>query len=288
MADLKEIKTQILQSLRAYGIEDDDCRREAELIIEHATGWKLSDQILRAGEDPGENAASEIARILEMRGRRLPLQYCLGFTDFMALRFLVRPGVFIPRPDTETLVQVVLQLVRHMERPYLLEIGSGSGAICVSLLKHLADAQIVAVDVSADAVSLTGLNATTHGVADRLITIEGDWQQAPVRDFDGIVSNPPYIPRICQQTLEPEVREYEPDQALYGGGDDGLDFYRDLCASGIERIKPGGFIAVEVGDGQAESVVELFSKRGLQCVETHPDLNRLARVISARCTGSPS
>ncbi len=288
MAELKDIKAHIRLSLLAAGIDQDECRRELELIIEHATGWKLADQILREREDPGDKAAGEIGRIVEMRGRRVPLQYCLGSTDFMGMRFAVRPGVFIPRPDTETLVEVVVRLLNEIRQPHVLEIGAGSGAVAVSILKLVPAADLVAVDLSAAAVRLTIENATTHGVADRLITIESDWREATGRDFDGIVSNPPYIPLSAGKDLAPEIKDYEPAQALYGWGGDGLGFYRDLCAFGIERIKPGGFVAVEVGDAQAESVAEIFRLGGLESVGPHRDLAGLPRVISARCTASRS
>ena len=288
MADIKEIKALINSALRAAGIDHDEARRETELIVEHATGWKLSEQILNEKVEPGVEAAGEIGRIVELRKRRVPLQYCLGSADFMGLRFAVAPGVFIPRPDTETLVHVVLSLLSDNPQARLLEIGAGSGAVAVSILKLAPAAALLAVDVSADALRLTLENATTHGVGDRLTTVLADWREVTGQTFDGILSNPPYIPLSLKQDLQPEVRDYEPAEALFGWGEDGLGFYREFCLSGLGAVKPGGFVAVEVGCGQAEAVAEIFEKSGLQSVAGHRDLSGLARVISARCAGSQS
>lgn len=288
MARLDELKAELVAGLRAAGIEEAECRREADLIVEHATGWRLAEQILKADADPGPLAAGEISRILEKRRRRVPLQYILGYTHFFGLRFRVSPGVFIPRPDTETLVEVTLVLCRESRAYRLAEIGVGTGAVAVSILKHRPSATFVGMDVCQAAVDLARENATTHGVIDRITIVARDWREMLLADLDGLISNPPYIAPGAKESLEAEISRYEPVAALYGWDEDGLGFYRELSARAPLSLRPGGFVAVEVGDGQAEAVARIFAESGLASTFVHVDLNGLPRVVSAFCKDSAS
>lgn len=274
-------KTQLLSALRLAGIEESECRREADLIIEHATGLRLSEQILKADQILSQEALETIEFIITQRRQRMPLQYCLGHTYFMGLKFVVRPGVLIPRTDTEALVETALRRLEKIACPAIAEIGTGSGAIAVSLLVRRTDAQVTGIDISANAVALTYENALLHRVLDRLTFIESDWKDALPLNLDAIVSNPPYIPVSQGQDLLPEVGRYEPPEALFGQGEDGLEFYRDFSQTGAAHLKPGGLAVLEVGDGAAESVADILRLCGWQSVEVNLDLNQLPRVVSA-------
>ncbi|HEY9871613.1 MAG TPA: peptide chain release factor N(5)-glutamine methyltransferase [Candidatus Obscuribacterales bacterium] len=288
MARLDELKAELVAGLRAAGLEEAECRREADLIVEQATGWRLAEQILKANADPGPLATSQMYRILEERRRRVPLQYILGYTDFFGLRFRVAPGVFIPRPDTETLVEVTLALCRESGADRLAEIGVGTGAVAVSILKHRPSATLVGTDVCQAAVALARENATAHGVMERITLVACDWREMLLADLDGLVCNPPYIAPGAKEWLAPEIALYEPVEALYGWGEDGLGFYRDLAGRAPLCLRPGGFVAVEVGDGQAETVARIFAESGLESTLVHADLNGLPRVVSAFCKASAS
>jgi release factor glutamine methyltransferase len=290
-----------MERLTSVGIEASEARRELDLIVEHVTGLTLAQQIA-CDDIPILGApVKEIESIIGKRVKRQPLQYCLGFTEFMGLRFNVGPGVLIPRPDTETLVEKTLTVLdgvtlkKNMQRVRLIEIGSGSGCICVSLLKIRPDLEICAVDISDLALKYSKENAELHGVQARLQLVQGDWfagsDQHPATAkkvaseslgrFDGLVANPPYVPLSEAGKLAPEVAQFEPKEALFGLDQDGLGCYRVLSRQGQDYLKSGGFIAVELGFGQSEQVADIFRADGWTGVELTNDLNKIPRVLSA-------
>ncbi len=232
------------------------------------------------------------SKYLERLHRRLrgePVQYILGHREFMGLDFHVNPSVLIPRGDTEVLVEYVIQECFSLKRPRILDLGTGSGAIAVSLAVLIKDAQIDAVDICAHALKVATKNARRHSVHPRIRFFQGDLfcslsQIDPVEGYDVIVSNPPYIPRQVIEGLMIEVKDYEPIMAL-DGGPDGLLFYRRILKEGTPYVKPGGLLAVEIGYDQAASVQELFEETGMYgAVTLIPDLAGINRVATARLT----
>jgi release factor glutamine methyltransferase len=196
----------------------------------------------------------------------------------------VNADVLIPRPETETLVQTVLDRLRNTPHPRVADVGTGSGCIAVSLARELADGLVVATDISAAAVRVARANALRNGVGDRVHPLVGDLMEMfkSSAAFDAVVSNPPYIPRDEIQTLQPEVRDHDPRLALDGGGD-GLSFHRRLAACSGPCLRPGGWLALEVGRGQIGAVVDLFQKsEGFEEVARHRDLTGVERVAVAR------
>lgn len=265
------------------GIGKDEARRESELILCRITKRSLSeilafkDQPLTAEEEVGLHA------ILERRKQREPLQYILGDTYFWGLRFIVGPGVFIPRPDTECLVEAVLFHLSGRQSPVLGEIGIGSGAISVSLLHSLKTAKSFAVELSGEAYAAALQNAQAHGVANRLFLDRADWRDwlsGLTAPLDALVTNPPYIPKHLAATLAPEVRDWEPACALYGTDEDGLGFYRELATLPKELFKEKGFIALEFGFGQAPELLAIFQKAGWFDLEIREDLAGIPRVLT--------
>ncbi len=198
---------------------------------------------------------------VKKRAARIPVAYIIGEKEFMGLDFKVTPAVLIPRPDTEILVETALKALEAVEEPRILDLGTGSGAICISMLVNLPSASAVTVDISPEAIEVAKDNAQQHGVSDRLTFCQGDLLK-PVQGqvFTAILSNPPYIPESDIAGLTPEVRK-EPNLALVGGLD-GLDFYRRIIGEGPSYLAPGGFIAMEVGIGQAQQVAQLAKKSG--------------------------
>lgn len=281
MPSLDSLKKEIAAALLSFGVERSEARRETELIIEHVTGLRLAQQVLAADNSVTEDQYRITLSILQERQSRVPLQYCLGYAYFMGLKLKVRAGVFIPRGDTEALVETALNRLRWKERPRLAEIGTGSGAIAIAVLKHLPEAIVTAIDVSAEAVALTQENAILHGVWPRLTLVHADWRSSLPSELDAVLSNPPYIPQSERQSLAPEVERYEPEQALFGGDQDGLSFYRELSAVGQSHLCGGGFIAVEIGDRQGAGATALFREQRWQDVEIIEDLNGLPRVLTA-------
>ncbi len=288
MPTLFEVRRDLFSALLSAGIVEHEARREVELIVEHVTGWKLARQLVNDGKPLAPDWVDSIESIKEQRLRRKPLQYLLGETGFMGLTLACAEGVLIPRPDTETLVTVALSYLSGVREPKVFDVGSGSGAVAVSLLKLRSDARIWAADISALAVALTLKNARRQGVEDRLHLMCGDWLECrPPEPVNMLVSNPPYIPSSQRPGLPPEVADWEPEAALFGPDEDGLGFFRQLSAEGKGLVLPGGVLAVEVGDGQAQAVCEIFQANGWLQREIHTDLNKLPRVVSAFRATSP-
>ena len=258
----------------------DNPRLDAEVLLSHILGkdrlylYTHFDQPLT----PEELAAYR--ECVKKRVMRMPVAYITGRKEFMGLNFKLTPAVLVPRPDTEILVEAALEGLKHRESPVVADIGTGSGAIIVAVLHALPLASGTAVDISPQALAVARQNSQENGVADRLNLLEGDMLE-PVKGrlFDAILSNPPYIPAADIAGLEPEVRQ-EPRLAL-DGGTDGLDCYRRIMAGGRELLKPGGFIAVEVGIGQAAAVAELARGGGLIDIEIRKDLSGIERVVMA-------
>ena len=283
--DLGFVKREIIAKLISFGVDEDEASAEASIMVEYVSQLRPSQQLLQMRVVLSEEQLSRLDTIIGARSERVPIQYILEEAYFMGLKLKVRPGVFIPRPDTETLVEVsAKKLKKHFpdKRISLLEIGVGSGAISVSLLTMLRNLDVVALDVSDDALAVAAENAKTHGVDARLtLKKESQWWTLG-RSFDALVSNPPYIPRHEEKSLQVEVAKHEPELALYGTDDDGLGYYRQFGKLAANVLTaPIGFIAVEVGDGQAQDVREIFQQSGFSNIELHDDLCKIPRVVSA-------
>ena len=226
--------------------------------------------------NPEELAA--VRGLVARRARREPLQYILGSQEFFGLDFEVSPAVLIPRHDTEVLVEEALR--RAPAAGSILDIGVGSGCIAVALAKNLPEARVWGVEQSPGALALARRNAERHGV--RVTLFEGSlFEPFGGQRFDLIVSNPPYIPTADLETLQPEVRDYEPRAALDGGAD-GLDFYRTIVPAAPEHLNPGGWLLVELGIGQAEAVLGMFGRAGFGDCFTARDPSGIDRVVGGR------
>jgi release factor glutamine methyltransferase len=259
-------------------------------MILHATGCDTAQQILKAAESLDESQEMGLLELVEKREKRIPLQYCIGHTWFMGLRFEVEPGILIPRSDTEALVNKSSELISLSDKTSnkseplkVIDVGIGSGAISVSLLKAHPKLQVIGIDISAVACSVAMKNATLNGVADRLRIECGDWRTLLPDGIDILISNPPYIPRQQSSSLSPEVGVYEPEEALFGQGDDGLGFYRDFANLVPGHFRNGqGTIVVEVGDGQSGSVSQIFASHGWRELSVDLDMSGSPRVVTAR------
>jgi release factor glutamine methyltransferase len=216
--------------------------------------------------------------LLQRRLASEPIQYLTGLQEFYGLAFEVTPDVLIPRPETEHLVEAVLERFRHAATPSIVDVGTGSGAIAVSLAHAMPRACIVAVDTSAAALKVAHRNALRHGVSDRVNFLLSDLLTGVEADgFDAVVSNPPYI--ASGEILEPQVCQYEPHLALFAGPT-GLEVYKRLIPQAYKALKPGGWMLLEIGHGQSAALGELLHDwEGLRFL---PDLQGIARVAEAR------
>jgi len=258
--------------LAEKGVEN--ARREAEWLLCEVTGLDRVGLYLNFDRPLQEKELSAYRLLVARRGKREPLQYILKNQEFDGLLFEVSPAVLIPRHDTWTLIEEALN--RSVPNGSILDIGTGSGCIAITLAKRLPDASVTAVDLSADALVVAARNAAEHNVD--IEFLHGSFFQ-PVngRRFNLIVSNPPYIRTADLPGLQPEVRDYEPQMAL-DGGLDGLDAYRHLIAEAPDYLMPGGYILFEVGFEQADLVTSILEQNGFDTITPVPDGAGILRV----------
>lgn len=221
--------------------------------------------------------------LLLHRTQGVPTQYLTGVQEFWSLGFRVTPAVLIPRPETEHLVETTLELARPMPKPSILDLGTGSGIIAISLKREMPQANLYASDVSDAALLIARENASSLLPDGRQVTFcQGDlFAPFPEMSFDLIVSNPPYISESDYAALASEVRDHEPKLALYAGKD-GLDIYRRLIAEAHSYLTPQGYILVEIGYGQKDAVAQIFEQQHFHVERIVKDYAGIERVIAAR------
>ena len=253
---------------------------DAETLLLHLVGKNRAWLLTHLDDEFGGCKSIGYSQQIDRRLAGEPIQYITGECEFYGLPFHVNMDVLIPRPETEHLVEKVLELASNFERPRIVDVGTGSGAVAIALAHSLPAAQLTAIDVSSAALSVARANAERNGVSLRFL--EGDLL-APVagEQFEFVVSNPPYIADLDRETLAVEVREYEPSLALFAGSH-GLDIDRRLTTLAYDAVVPGGFALFEIGHGQAAALAELFSAAGFSNIQFTRDLQGIDRVISAQ------
>ena len=266
---------------RLFAASGEGARAEARMLVGLVAGLDLTGLVTRADRVVCEGEGRRLAGLARRRLGGEPVQRIVGSAGFFGLEFRLSAETLVPRPDTETLVEVVLDRLEGVARPRIADIGVGSGAILVALLHERTDAIGVGVDVSADALATARANAEANGVSERALFARGSWVEPLSGDFDAIVSNPPYIATEVIVGLDAEVRLHDPMRALDGGAD-GRDAYRVLTATIGDRLKPGGLVAFEIGFDQAEAVSGLLAAAGFVAIEVIRDLAGRDRVVSAR------
>ena len=271
------------QTLEAGGVPN--ARRNAEWLLMSVIGGTILDLVVHSEQPlPAEEEARYLS-LIERRAAREPLQYIVGDTAFMSFPFKIEPGVFIPRPDTERLVEVTQRLLAEGDGPgRILDLCCGAGVIAISLAAAFPDARIVGVDSNSQAVRLAEGNAALNAVAARTEFVQAaaaDFAVAEADRFDAVVCNPPYIPSGEIDALPPEVKDHEPIDAL-DGGREGLDFYRSTIPRLRTWLQPGGWAAFEIGAGQTLPVSSLLNAAGFKQLETHRDYRQLDRVVAGR------
>jgi release factor glutamine methyltransferase len=277
LLDAVDLGTRLLSE---SGIEQP--RLDAELLLSHLLRVDRVDLYLNHDKPLTRSELSDYLSILRRRAERTPVQYLTKHVDFFSNRFLVEEGVFIPRRDTEVLVEQVVSRLEDRVNLTVLEIGTGCGNIAVSLATSLRSAEIYATDISPKALSLARRNAERLGVDERVRFLEGDLFDPVVtlgKHFDLIVSNPPYIREKEAEDLPPEVRA-EP-LSTYIGGEDGLKFIRKIVDEGKKYLLQVGVIALEIGCDQGEAVGRLLQNSGYEGISLVRDLAGNERVVIA-------
>lgn len=260
----------------------DSPRLTAEVLLAHALGKDRMYLYVHFDQPLYQEERDRFKTLIRQRVEGVPTQYLTGRQEFWSLDFRIAPGVLIPRPETEHLVEAALHASSQFVQPSLVDIGTGSGILAISLQKELPDARIFASDISATALDIARENAERLLEHDHAIQFfQGDlFEPFDGMTFDLIVSNPPYIAADDFETLAPEVREHEPKIALYAG-EDGLDVYRRLIADAQDYLASPGYILVEIGYGQQEAVVAMFEQHGFTVQDVIKDYAGIDRVVTA-------
>ena len=271
--------------LRTAGVPDGEADLDARLLARHVLGWDAARLLTQATDPAPPGFSTAFGALIDRRAAREPMAYILGAQEFWGLTFEVGPAVLIPRPETEVLVEAALARIPEAAILDVADVGTGCGCVAIAIAHDRPRTRLVAIDASRGALEIAAANATRHGVADRITFTCGDLLELPSlpqRPFDLIVSNPPYVNDGDRSTLQPEVRDYEPPAALFGGKD-GLSIVRRLVAQSVARLKPGGFLMFEIGQGQDDAVRELISATpGLTMSGLIHDLQGIPRTAIAR------
>ena len=264
--------------------------RDAELLLLHATGLGRADLITQPHRPLTSAEVSDYRTAIARRARSEPVQYITGEREFYGLRFAVTPDVLIPRPETEHLVEAALERVPPDAPFRIADVGTGSGAIAVALAVARPSIQVTALDISPAALTIAKQNATIHGVADRIEFIEADLLDGFARQsLDMVVSNPPYISSGERETLDTEVRDFEPAIALFAGTS-GFEIYERLIPQAAQALRPEGWLLMEIGSGQQLQLEQLlnnwksvsFAARSARNSESRPRATRLNELSVLR------
>jgi release factor glutamine methyltransferase len=278
-ASVREALQAAVEAMAAAGVENP--RLDAELLLAEASGRSRATLVAEPGAEVAPAAGRQFGEMVRRRLRREPVAYILGRKGFRRLELAVDPRVLVPRPETELLVELALEL----QPVRVLDVGTGSGAIALAVADELPDAEVIATDTSPGALEVARANAERLGLAERVRFVEGTLPDSG-GGWDLILANLPYVAERDWSSLQPEVARYEPRAALLAGPD-GLDAYRALIpeSAGLFHRYAGqraGALAVEVGEGQAQAVGELMRDAGFGEVEARRDLAGIERVVIGR------
>ncbi len=277
-----ELLAEAAHELRHRGVPAPEW--DAERLLRHVLGWDRATIVASPGVPIGSEPERAFRTLVAERARRVPLQHLTGIQAFWKHEFRVTPDVLIPRPETELLVETALELLRGAERPVVVDVGTGSGCIALSLAAERPDAVVHAIDISAPALEVARDNAHRLGLEGRVSFHLGRLLE-PVDGLEGrvdlVVSNPPYVDPSERLSLEPEVREHEPGLALFPPGDAAW-IYRRLVPDGFAWLRPGGHMAVEIAPALEAAVARLFANAGFADVKSADDLAGRARMVRGR------
>ncbi|MGO8703974.1 MAG: peptide chain release factor N(5)-glutamine methyltransferase [Candidatus Brocadiia bacterium] len=269
--------------LRGAGV--DAPRLCAEMLMAHLLVTDRAALCRASKEKLSMDQAARYEALLARRLAREPVQHIVGRTEFWSLDILCDPSALIPRPETEVLVETALGVLKNIAAPAIADIGTGTGCIAIALAAELPGARLYASDFSRSALELAARNLAAHGLTQRVQLLEGDLAEPFLKHglagrLDAIVCNPPYVAESEKATLQPEVRDYEPEAALYGGGD-GLQVLARLLAETAPLLKPGGHLIVEIAQGQAPAVRGLAEKSAgvWRMIRTIADPAGIERVL---------
>src|ERR687897_2825394 len=255
---------------------------DAEVLAREVLGWDRARFLTDRNEKASSMFLLQYEPLVARRERREPVSYIIGTREFWGLAFEVGPDVLIPRHETEMIVEEAIAITGKDARPVIVDVGTGSGCIGIVLALEIPGARVIATDVSKHALEVARRNAIRHNVRDRITFVETSFLDGIEEQLDIIVPNPSYVPSVSRRGLIPEVRDYEPSVALFGG-EDGLDGLRSVLEAAVARLAPAGCVVMEFGCGQDDCVTGLVSEVvGLELVKIRHDLQDIPRTVICR------
>jgi release factor glutamine methyltransferase len=283
-ATIRDVINDAIRRLRLAGV--DEARQDAWLLMGHVREQDRAALLADAFEQLSPEDDRRFRDLVDRRVQREPTAQILGMKEFWSLDFRIDSNVLCPRPETETLVEAAIELLTTRGRIQdqaldILDLGTGSGCLLLALLMECPMATGLGIDVSSSALEIARLNSSSLGLASRANWLCGHWGACLAGGFDVIVSNPPYIATVAADDLAPEVREFEPEGALFAGGD-GLDAYRSMAPDLRRLVMPDGIVCLEVGFGQASDVRAILADAGLETIDTRQDLAGIDRCLVLR------
>lgn len=271
-----ELHRALVADFKQVGIETPEL--DARLLIQFEMNWSHTDYVMAKQDGLSQDSINAINALAARRKTGEPIDHIFGYREFYGRKFKVTKDVLTPRPETEGLVEKAIQTLRGAPSPHILDLGTGTGAIIISILAEIPTARGVAVDISKAALDIARENAKTHNLEGQLDLLLGDWFEPVSGTYDLIVSNPPYITPAAMDALSVEVRDFDPDLALRGG-EDGLVAYKVILSSAEDFLKPDGHVHFEIGYDQGETVSDLMKNAGYVDVRVLKDLAGHDRIV---------
>jgi release factor glutamine methyltransferase len=280
MTSVREQIDAACETLVRAGLRPDAAATDAAVLARHVLGWDRATLLTHGREAPPASFEPRFEAFVARRAAREPVAMITGVREFWGLEFEVTPDVLVPRPETEFIVEEALSAFADPRRRIrrIIDVGTGTGCLAISLSLELPDVQVIATDISASALVVARRNAVRHGVDARVSFVQASFLSGVAGDADLIVSNPPYVPEGAAPALAPEVVRHEPHTALFGGRD-GLVAIREIVNSAAAHLDPGGRLILEFGYGQDADVTALGEIAGWNVVNVRNDLQDIPRVI---------
>jgi release factor glutamine methyltransferase len=282
---LGQALSQAKATLLSHGISE--ARLESEALLMHTLGVGRAQLYSRLQEELPPPQLEEFQKLVQRRLRREPLPYILGHREFFGIDFYIDRRAFIPRPESELLVEQALEFASHLSLCIIADVGTGSGAVAVALARHLPQSTIYAIDLSGEALQVAAINCHRHGVAYRVHLLQGDLLQPLPQPVHLIVANLPYVRSEELSQLDPEISDFEPALAL-DGGKEGTEKIRQLLAQSSGKLRSPGLILLEIGQGEGEAVLSLAKSHFPSArIELLPDLGGIERGVRIEVAPSP-
>lgn len=279
MHTIGELLTKGYKLLKLSNIES--YKLDSQLLLSYVLKKDKLHVIINRNESVCDEAQEKYMKFIRLRAEKMPVKYITGECEFMGIDFKIRPGVLIPRPDTEILTEEVIKEIKDKKYNNACDVCCGSGAIGISLVEYTSLSKIVCLDISPKAIETSKENVCLLSLSDRISVVKSDLLKYCLKNhehYDAIVSNPPYIKTSDMETLMDEVKNYEPHEAL-DGGCDGLDFYRKITEQSLSVLNEGGLLAFEIGYDEKEAVCNIMKQKGFTDIKSFKDLAGLDRVV---------